>query len=60
LAWASFLILIAEGDFSSSEIELALQHQFIAVSLGKSRLRTETAALYACTVINSIINPISY
>ena len=36
-----------EGDFSSEEIQLALQHKFIPVSLGHSRLRTETAALAA-------------
>lgn len=45
-----------EGDFSREEVELALQKGFQAVSLGKSRLRTETAALVAChtvTVVNS-------
>ncbi|MBX7051915.1 MAG: 16S rRNA (uracil(1498)-N(3))-methyltransferase [Flavobacteriales bacterium] len=36
-----------EGDFSAEEIEQALSKQFIAVSLGQSRLRTETAALAA-------------
>jgi 16S rRNA (uracil1498-N3)-methyltransferase len=38
-----------EGDFSRAEIETALAHQFTAVSLGDTRLRTETAALYAVT-----------
>lgn len=43
------LVLIGpEGDFASSEIELALQHHFVPVSLGESRLRTETAAIVAC------------
>ncbi|RAR72610.1 16S rRNA (uracil(1498)-N(3))-methyltransferase [Flavobacterium aciduliphilum] len=43
------LILIGpEGDFSVKEIEMALQHDFIPVSLGETRLRTETAALVAC------------
>lgn len=43
------LILIGpEGDFTVSEIELALETNFIPVSLGKSRLRTETAAIVAC------------
>jgi 16S rRNA (uracil1498-N3)-methyltransferase len=41
-----------EGDFSASEIEMALQNQFNAVSLGKSRLRTETAGLVAVHTIN--------
>jgi len=43
------LILIGpEGDFASSEIELAIENNFRAVSLGESRLRTETAAIVAC------------
>ena len=47
------LILIGpEGDFSPSEIEMALQNQFKAVSLGTSRLRTETAGLVAVHTIN--------
>jgi 16S rRNA (uracil1498-N3)-methyltransferase len=49
------LVLIGpEGDFTNSEIELALKNNFTPVSLGKSRLRTETAGLYACTVINAL------
>lgn len=43
------LILIGpEGDFSVKEIETALQHNFIPVTLGSTRLRTETAAIAAC------------
>jgi len=42
------LVLIGpEGDFSRAEIETALGNHFTAVSLGETRLRTETAALYA-------------
>lgn len=37
-----------EGDFSPAEIALALQKDFEPVSLGNSRLRTETAAIVAC------------
>ncbi len=37
-----------EGDFSSNEIEMALQANFLPVTLGSSRLRTETAAIAAC------------
>jgi len=49
------LILIGpEGDFSPNEIEIALQNQFKAVSLGNSRLRTETAGIVAVTTINII------
>lgn len=47
------LILIGpEGDFSSEEIELARSNGFEAISLGESRLRTETAALVACHTIH--------
>ena len=47
------LILIGpEGDFSQKEIDLALQNQFKAVSLGTSRLRTETAGIIAVHTIN--------
>ncbi len=42
------LILIGpEGDFSSSEIKLAIKNKFKPISLGENRLRTETAALVA-------------
>lgn len=45
----SVLILIGpEGDFSITEIEQALQNKFKAISLGDSRLRTETAGIAAC------------
>lgn len=50
------LILIGpEGDFSIKEIEAALKNGFSPVALGTTRLRTETAAIYA-TVCFSIIN----
>ncbi|MBC2840295.1 16S rRNA (uracil(1498)-N(3))-methyltransferase [Robiginitalea sp. SC105] len=51
------VILIGpEGDFSRDEIEMAVDRGFIPVSLGESRLRTETAALVACTTVNLINN----
>ncbi len=37
-----------EGDFTAEEIILSEKSGFHGVSLGKSRLRTETAGLYAC------------
>ena len=47
------LILIGpEGDFSPTEVELALENQFKTVSLGGSRLRTETAGIVAVHTIN--------
>lgn len=43
------IVLIGpEGDFSVKEIQLAIEHNFIPVSLGATRLRTETAAIVAC------------
>lgn len=46
------LILIGpEGDFSEQEVEEALKNGFQPISLGDSRLRTETAALVACNTI---------
>jgi len=50
---ASYLVLIGpEGDFSETELTLALQYNFKKVSLGKSRLRTETAGMAACHILN--------
>lgn len=43
-----------EGDFSVEEVERAVAKGFVPVSLGKSRLRTETAALVACHTLNLI------
>lgn len=52
---SNMLILIGpEGDFSEEEVELALKNGFEPVSLGNSRLRTETAALAACHTIHVI------
>lgn len=47
------LVLVGpEGDFSREEVELAESKGFRAVSLGRSRLRTETAALVAVHLMN--------
>jgi 16S rRNA (uracil1498-N3)-methyltransferase len=47
------LILIGpEGDFTPHEVDTALQSGFNPISLGESRLRTETAALEACFEVN--------
>jgi len=45
-----YMLIGPEGDFSTAEISMALNKGLVAVSLGKSRLRTETAGLYACGV----------
>ena len=47
------LILIGpEGDFSPEEVDLALESGFEAISLGNARLRTETAGVVACHIVN--------
>lgn len=49
----NYLILIGpEGDFSPEEIGMALEAGFVPVSLGDSRLRTETAGVVACHTFN--------
>lgn len=48
-----YLVLIGpEGDFTPAELALAETHTILPISLGESRLRTETAALAACFEIN--------
>lgn len=42
------ILIGPEGDFSTKEIKQALENNFIPVSLGNTRLRTETAAIVAC------------
>ncbi|MCE6987897.1 16S rRNA (uracil(1498)-N(3))-methyltransferase [Dyadobacter sp. CY323] len=50
---SSTLLLIGpEGDFSEKEVTTAFEHGFTSVSLGPTRLRTETAAVAGCHAIN--------
>jgi 16S rRNA (uracil1498-N3)-methyltransferase len=52
---APAIILIGpEGDFSPAEVEAATTSGYQVISLGKSRLRTETAAIAACHTIELI------
>jgi 16S rRNA (uracil1498-N3)-methyltransferase len=45
------LILIGpEGDFTNSEIEMAIENNFQPISLGEKRLRTETAGVMSCAI----------
>ncbi|GAB2771657.1 16S rRNA (uracil(1498)-N(3))-methyltransferase [Rhabdobacter roseus] len=48
----SAVLIGPEGDFSPEEIALALGNGFKSVSLGESRLRTETAAVLACHAVH--------
>lgn len=51
----STLVLIGpEGDFTKEELEAAVQSGFKKVSLGQNRLRTETAGLAACHILNLV------
>ena len=45
-----------EGDFTPVEIKSALGEGYLPISMGKTRLRTETAAIVACTVVALINN----
>ncbi len=49
------ILIGPEGDFTSGEIDLAVENGWQPVSLGKSRLRTETAAIVACHTV-ALIN----
>ena len=44
------ILIGPEGDFSPEEIDLAIKKGAKAVALGNSRLRTETAGVFACAV----------
>lgn len=45
-----------EGDFSMDEVRMALENGYESVSLGASRLRTETAGLVAVMMANLVLN----
>jgi 16S rRNA (uracil1498-N3)-methyltransferase len=46
------VILIGpEGDFTKTEIDFALENNFLPVALGHTRLRTETAGIVAATIL---------
>lgn len=48
------ILIGPEGDFSATEIDKAYERGFLPVSLGEARLRTETAALVACSTVSFI------
>jgi len=51
---AIHIMIGPEGDFHPDEVELALQAGYISAGLGAERLRTETAGVYACSVIHTL------
>ncbi len=48
------ILIGPEGDFSPEEVEYAVKNGFKEISLGNSRLRTETAGVIACAMFNLI------
>lgn len=52
----TIVVIGPEGGFSDKEIEYAKQKGFKAVSLGESRLRTETAGIFVASVFNAFNN----
>ncbi|HQK37099.1 MAG TPA: RsmE family RNA methyltransferase [Bacteroidales bacterium] len=52
------VILIGpEGDFTLSEVQYAMEHHFLPVSMGSARLRTETAGIAACCMFQFVQTP---
>lgn len=53
--YSDVIVLVGpEGDFTLDELKSSEQNGFTAVSLGTSRLRTETAGIVACSIINFV------
>ncbi len=50
----SIFLIGPEGDFMKEEVSLCLENNFKIIQLGNTRLRTETAALYVCTLFNAL------
>ncbi len=45
------ILIGPEGDFTKNEIKMAKEKGYVPVSMGKTRLRTETAAIVACATV---------
>lgn len=50
------ILIGPEGDFSTSEVELAINSGVCPVTFGNTRLRTETAGLYALCATHTLIS----
>ncbi len=48
---SQIILLGPEGDFTKEEVDLAIQHHFMAVTLGDTRLRSETAGVVAAALL---------
>jgi len=49
---AAIILIGPEGDFTQDEVNLCVEHGYKAVSMGRQRLRTETAAITAAAYFN--------
>ncbi|MBI2258831.1 MAG: 16S rRNA (uracil(1498)-N(3))-methyltransferase [Flavobacteriia bacterium] len=49
------ILIGPEGDFTKEEVELAIEKKYDPISLGKNRLRSETAALYCSFMAKTLI-----
>jgi 16S rRNA (uracil1498-N3)-methyltransferase len=57
IAAGNHIVMIGpEGDFTNEEVDMAKSHGFSPVSLGKTILRTETAGLFAATLLENYKN----
>lgn len=54
MAMDSWILIGPEGDFTSQEVEAAISKGAIPVTLGSNRLRTETAGIFALSVIGAM------
>lgn len=52
--YSKIILIGPEGDFTADEIEMALQNHFSAVTLGETRLRTETAGIVAAALLRLV------
>ena len=50
----TLMLIGPEGDFTAAEVNLALEKGFQPVSLGNTRLRTETAGVVACVLMKAV------
>ncbi|MEX1192284.1 MAG: 16S rRNA (uracil(1498)-N(3))-methyltransferase [Brumimicrobium sp.] len=48
------ILIGPEGDFTNLEVEKLVQSGYVPISLGKTRLRTETAGIYACALAKNL------
>jgi 16S rRNA (uracil1498-N3)-methyltransferase len=54
--YETLLLIGPEGDFTDEEVNLCMDDGCLGISLGKQRLRTETAAIAGCAYFNLINN----